>query len=158
ANALIDTFEDHGHGDFYQLYAYPFPLHVLSRLIGLPREDFGLVREWADRQAMLRYGTPSAAEQVSLAQSQLDSFAYQVELVRRRRAEPGDDLLSWLIQDSDSSDDPLTDEQLASQATTLLTGGHETTAHFITMLTYRVLSGHWDRLVEDPSSVTAIIE
>jgi cytochrome P450 len=160
ANALIDEFEPRGHGDFYQDYAYPFPLHFLSHLIGLPRDDFPRIREWTDLQVLLRYGKPSADDQVRLAQSQLDSFAYTVDLVKRRRAEPGDDMLSWLIQDSDASDDPLSDEQLASQATTLLTGGHETTAHFVTMLLHRVLSHreHWAELVADPAISAVLVE
>jgi cytochrome P450 len=160
SNALVDSFQPRGSGDFYQDYAYLFPLEVISHLIGLPRQDFARVKEWTDFQVQLRYGTPSAHAQVGLAQSQLDSFAYTVDLVKRRRAEPGTDFLSWMIQDSDSSDDPLTDEQLAAQATSLLTGGHETTSHFVTMLMHRVLSERplWEALVANPADTPAILE
>jgi cytochrome P450 len=160
ANKLIDEFEPRGQGDFYQDYAYRFPLEVIAHLIGLPRQDLEQIRIWTDLQAELRYGDPSPAEQVALAQSQVDQFRYVVGLVAQRRRKPGDDFLSWIIADSDASDDPLTDEQLASQATSLLTGGHETTSHFLTMLIHRLLKDrrYWEILVADPAQVPALVE
>lgn len=160
ANELIDEFEPRGHGDFYQDYAYRFPLEVIAHLIGLPRQDLEQIKTWTDLQAELRYGDPSPAEQITLAQSQLDQFGYVVDLVTRRRREPGNDFLSWIIADSDASDDPLTDEQLASQATSLLTGGHETTSHFLTMLVHRLLQDRqrWEILLADPAKAPALIE
>lgn len=160
ANELLDEFVSRGHGDFYQDYAYRFPLEVIAHLIGLPQHDLEQIKTWTDLQAELRYGDPSAAEQVVLAQSQLDQFGYVVELVARRRREPGNDFLSWIIADSDASDDPLTDEQLASQATSLLTGGHETTSHFLTMLVHRLLQDRrrWETLLGEPARAPALIE
>jgi cytochrome P450 len=160
ANELVDAFEARGHAEFYEEYAFPFPMNVIGKLIALPEEDFEQIKEWTDLQVQLRYGTPSAEEQVSLAQSQLDSFEYTRTLIRTRRANPGEDLLTWMIQDSDASDDPLTDDQLAAQVTTMITAGHETTAHFLTMLLHRILTERhlWDALVADPTNCSALVE
>jgi cytochrome P450 len=49
-------------------------------------------------------------------------------------------VLAWHIQDSDSSDDPLTEPQLASQVISLLTAGHETTAHWLVLSVRRPLA------------------
>ena len=160
ANRLIDSVESRGRGDFYRDYAYKFPLLVVCHLLGLPEEDHGRIRDWADQQHQFRYSEMSLADQVIAAQAQLDAFAYNLDLVVRRRARPGDDLLSWIIEDSDHSDDPLSEEQLASQVTSLLTAGHETSSHFLTLLLRRVLSDYslWQAIVADPSRAPAIVE
>jgi cytochrome P450 len=160
ANELVDAFATRGSVEFYEEYAFPFPMNVIGKLIGLPEADFEQIKEWTDLQVQLRYGTPSAQEQVSLAQSQLDSFEYTRTLIRTRRANPGQDLLSWMIQDSDASDDPLTDDQLAAQVTTMITAGHETTAHFVTMLMHRLLTERhlWEALVADPKNSASLVE
>lgn len=160
SHQLIDTFEGNGSGDFYKDYASRYPLSVVCRLIGLPINEEPRIKEWASGRIDLRYGNLSVAEQIRAAEGQRDSYAFNLELIARRRAEPGDDLLSWIIQDSDASDDPMTDAQLASQATALLTAGHETTSHWLTMLLHRVLPdrARWAAIPTDPSLVSAIIE
>jgi hypothetical protein len=160
AEDLVDRFETRGGGEFYHDYAYRFPLQVVARFVGLPEDDYERVREWAAQQQELRYSTPDAETQIIAAKGQRDAFAYTLDLVARRRAEPTDDLLSWIIQDSDSSDDPLTEEQLASQVTSLLTAGHETSAHFLVMLVRRLLTdrSQWEKLVADPSTAASLVE
>jgi len=160
ANSLVDGFQRHGRGDFYHDYAYRFPLLVVCHLLGLPDVDHGRIRDWADRQHQFRYTEMSLTDQLIAAQAQLDAFAYNLDLVARRRACPGDDLLSWIIEDSDRSDDPLSEEQLASQVTSMLTAGHETSSHFLTLLLRRVLGEHglWQSIVADPSRGPAIVE
>jgi cytochrome P450 len=56
-----------------------------------------------------------------------------------------------MVRESDGSDDPLTDDQLAAQVTDVLSAGHETSAHFITMLLKQVLGDRslWARLATD---------
>ena len=106
-----------------------------------------------------RFGNLSAAEQVAAARRQLESHRFTMEIVRRRRKDPGDDLISWMVQESDASDDPLTDEQLAAQVTDLLTAGHETSAYFLTMLIRRVVTDRplWAQLADDDELRTAVI-
>jgi cytochrome P450 len=160
ANELIGRFEERGSGDFYNDYAFRFPLSVVCRLVGLSAEYHDQVKEWASGRIDLRYGNLSVEEQVEAAKGQRDSYAFNLDLVGRRRAEPGDDLLSWIIQDSDASDDPMTDAQLASQATALLTAGHETTSHWLTMLMHRVLLDRklWAALPDDAALSSSVVE
>jgi cytochrome P450 len=86
--------------------------------------------------------------------------AFTLELVQLRRRSPREDLLSWIIQDSDGSDDPLTEDQLASLATSLLTAGHETTTYWLTMSLHRLLSdrAQWAKVVESPSQMGNALE
>ena len=160
AHRLIDRFETRGHGDFYTDYAYRYPLSVVCRLIGLPEEHQEQVKKWAGQRIELRYANLSQDEQIVAAHAQQDYYDFTLELIARRRAEPGEDLLSWIIQDSDSSEDPLTEAQLASQATSLLTAGHETTAHWLTLAVHRTLQepGRWAALTANREIAVAQIE
>jgi cytochrome P450 len=156
ADELIDTFVDNGSGDFYSEFAYRYPLLVVGRLVGVPDSDLDQVKDWASQRVDLRNSDLPEAEQIVAANAQRDYYEYTLRLVEQRRANPGQDLLSWIIQDSDASDDPLTEDQLASQATSLLTAGHETTAHWLVVALRRLLQdrARWEALVADPESLT----
>jgi cytochrome P450 len=156
AHNLVTTFEPLGHGDFYADYAYRYPLMVVCRLVGVPVQDQEQVKEWAGQRIELRNADLPEEEQVRAAHSQRAFYDYSMDLVRARRNRPGADLLSWIIQDSDSSDDPLTEPQLASQVISLLTAGHETTAHWLVLSVRRLLADRprWQALTADPTSAS----
>jgi cytochrome P450 len=160
AHSIIDTFESRGHGDFYADYAYRYPLVVVCRLIGLPAEYQDQVKEWASMRVDLRNADLDPEEQVVAARAQIDYYEFTLDLVSQRRTNPGDDLLSWIIQDSDSSHDPLTDAQLASQATSLLTAGHETTSYWLTITMRRLLRNRelWAAMAADAATRNAVLE
>jgi len=160
SNDLIDAFEPRGHGDFYEDYAHTYPFLMICELVGLPEEHRAQVAEWADVQARLRYGNLSPDEQIVTAEELRDFYEFNRELVQRRRAEPGDDLLSWIIEDSDASTDPLSEAQLAYQIQVMLSAGHETSSSFLVMMMSGVLRDppRWASLVEDPASSRAVVE
>jgi cytochrome P450 len=156
AHDLVSSFEFRGHGDFYVDYAYRYPLMVVCRLVGVPARDQQQVKAWASQRVELRNADLPEDEQIKAAHSQRDFYEYSLDLVRARRSRPSEDLLTWIIQDSDTSDDPLTEPQLASQVISLLTAGHETTAHWLMLSVRRLLADRvrWLALTADPASAT----
>lgn len=60
------------------------------------------------------------------AVSKLDVLVYR--FIERRRAEPGDDLLSMLMAARDEDGSAMNDRQLRDEAVTIFLAGHETTA------------------------------
>jgi cytochrome P450 len=160
AARLVAAMAPAGRGDFYADFAYRYPLLVIFRLLGLPESDQEQVKEWANQRLALRYGRLGAAEQVAAARAQHEYHAYCLALVAARRRTPGADMLSWIVADSDAGDDPLSEDQLASQVTSMLTAGHETTAHWLTLALRRLLSdrARWDALVANPHPTAAELE
>jgi cytochrome P450 len=148
AESLVNSFAPNRCGDFYADFAFRFPLRVIFRLLGLPEDRQDEIKEWANQRLQLRYGNLSAKDQITAAKAQRDYHRFTMDLVAERRAHPADDLLSWIIRDSDASDDPLSEVQLAAQVTSMLTAGHETTAHWLTLVVHRLLSepGRWAQL------------
>lgn len=63
------------------------------------------------------------------------------EIIRERRANPGDDVVSMLLSAADDEGNTLGDDQIHDEIITLLTAGHETTAVSMTYTAY-LLSQH----------------
>ncbi|HEX4812760.1 MAG TPA: cytochrome P450 [Nonomuraea sp.] len=115
--------------DLVQAFALPIPSLVICELLGVPYEDRARFQE--DAKVMLNLETKAADALVALG----DVMAYLGGLVRRKREEPGDDLLGGLIEGGE-----LDDEELVGVASLLLIAGHETTANMLGLGTYALLT------------------
>ncbi|MBG0816688.1 cytochrome P450 [Planomonospora sp. ID82291] len=126
ADDLLDrlpgTAED-GVADLIEHVAYPLPITVICELVGIPQEDRPRWREWG--AALF---TPDPAGFGAVLR---DMVGHIEELIVRRRAAPGDDLLTGLVHVHDEDGDRLGDAELVTMVLTLVLAGHETTAHLI---------------------------
>jgi cytochrome P450 len=127
---LIDKIADKQEVDLVDEVAYPFPVAVITHLLGVPTEDQAKFSAWVDPivNALAR-PTPEQLHDRSTAMQQL--AAYLLELAERRRAEPGDDMISGFVSD-DGPDGRLESGDLLSALVLLLIAGHETTVNLIT--------------------------
>ena len=98
-------------------YALPLPSLVNCELLGVPYAQ----RERFQHDTMVAFDVGQPQERISAALTGLNAFL--ADLVRRKRREPGEDLISGLLEDSD-----LTEEEVTAMAFLLLVAGHETTA------------------------------
>jgi len=113
--------------------AYPLPVTVISRLLGVPAEDHLRLRSWSRAQLCCSFepsGLQPADQQERNCMVQSDLTAYFDELIQRRRREPGADLLSAMLALAGEGDQ-LTLDEVNSTARLLLVGGHETTVGLI---------------------------
>lgn len=125
----LDAMEDVGGPiDLVRAFALPIPSLVICELLGVPYAD----RKKFQRDSAVLLSLDSTVEEVEAAMN--DLLDYLDELVRRKRAEPDDDLVSGLATDTD-----LTDEELTGITTLLLIAGHETTANMLALGTYALL-------------------
>lgn len=110
--------------DLLAAYARPLPVTVLCELLGVPEADRARIAA-----TVLRY---DAAGEMAHVEAGL--AAYFTELIAARRAEPGHDLLSALIDAGDRADetaDQLTVAELVSTAFLLVMAGFDTTVNLI---------------------------
>jgi cytochrome P450 len=86
-------------------------------------------------------------------------MAYFGELISRRRREPGDDLLSSLLE-AEEQGDKLTEAELLRILYLLLVAGHETTVNLITngVLAFARHPDQFERLRRDPSLTRTAVE
>ncbi|MFF4575624.1 cytochrome P450 [Streptomyces sp. NPDC001410] len=158
---LIDGFGDARQIDVVDQFAYPFPVTVICRLLGVPREDEPRFRSWVDPiVAGLDPDTRASAEAMKTAQeARLQLGMYLNGLVEKRAREPQDDMLSDLVN-SHGPDGAMTAMEVLSTAVLLLIAGHETTVNLITngMLTLLRYPQHLQRLRDDPGLSVKIVE
>ncbi|MFB7234698.1 cytochrome P450 [Streptomyces sp. NPDC056269] len=160
---LIDGLGDPGRIDLVEEFSYPFPVTVICRLLGVPREDEARFHTWADTLAASLDPDPDAdpAERGTGAahEARMQLGMYLAGLIEERRKNPGDDMLSQLAT-AKGPDGPMATMELLSTAALLLIAGHETTVNLITngMLT---LLRHPDvlrRLRTEPRLAVPIVE
>ncbi|MER7456648.1 cytochrome P450 [Micromonospora sp. NPDC126480] len=152
---------DGGRADLVPEFTTGLPLLVLLDLLGVPAEDIGRVRGWADGQIALVWGDPDPAEQVRLARGLLEFWHYCQRLVGDRldAGRYGDDYVGRLLAYRDGDDEVLTVTEVSSIVFNLLVAGHETTAGLLAHALDQALStpDRWRALVEDPGRVPGFV-
>ncbi|MEU6553376.1 cytochrome P450 [Streptomyces sp. NPDC046915] len=158
---LIDGFGNARQIDVVDQFAYPFPVTVICRLLGVPREDEPRFRAWVDPiVAGLDPDTRTSADSERAAQeARLQLGMYLNGLVEQRTREPREDMLSDLVN-SHGPDGAMTTMEVLSTAVLLLIAGHETTVNLITngMLTLLRHPEYLRRLRDDPGLSVKIVE
>ena len=119
-NELIDTFADRGRSDLVRDVTFNFPVQVIARILGLPREDYPRFQRWA-----LEITSVAANWDRGIAASAA-LRDYFVDVMAERRATPGDDLISDLVR-AEVDGKHLDDEEICSFLRLLLPAGVETT-------------------------------
>lgn len=127
---LLDAVAERGEMESVSEFAYPLPITVIAEMLGVEPERRDFFRE-ASTKIAVALG-PITDSQVALKANdgRLQLFGYFEELIRKRRAEPRDDLISALIQAEDRGDF-LGHGELLAMLLLLLVGGHETTVNLI---------------------------
>ncbi|MFB7775210.1 cytochrome P450 [Streptomyces bauhiniae] len=160
---LIDGLAGGTEIDLVDQFAYPFPVTVICRLLGVPREDEPRFRSWVDpivasldpetRQG----GDPEFVKTAQEARTQLGM--YLAGLMEERTKDPRDDMLSDLAAGK-GPDGAMTMMEVLSTAVLLLIAGHETTVNLIAngMLTLLRHPEYLRRLREEPELAVNIVE
>jgi len=162
-DGLLDKVGAEGRLEVIADLAYPLPVAVICRLLGVPIEDEPKF-SWAS--ALLAQGLdpfiaftgqPQGFEE--RLEAGLWLRGYLRDLLRLRRADPGEDLMSGLIAVEEAGDQ-LTEEEIVATCNLLLIAGHETTVNLIANGALALLRHpeHWAALGQDSSRASAIIE
>ncbi|MEU8819959.1 cytochrome P450 [Actinoplanes sp. NPDC048796] len=120
------TLERGGVVDVASEYAYPLPFRVICALLGVSWHAEERLGDWF---TVLAAGSVNSVAVFAEASGTMLSFLR--ETIGAKRREPGDDLITALIQARDG-DDRLTEDELVSMMYVLFIAGHETTASLIT--------------------------
>jgi len=135
--ALVDGFLDDMIAggpptDLVSAFALPLPSLVISLLLGVPYEDLERFQHYST------VGLDSQSTEGQRLEAVGAMFGYLAELVARKEKEPGDDLISRLINDHVLSGE-LSRATAAMNGMILLQAGHETTASMIALGTVALL-------------------
>src|SRR6266700_3188934 len=147
---LLDAVQKQGTMDLIMDFAYPLPITVSCEMLGIPATDRKPFRAWT--QMIVNMQEESVAG--------MEAFLHYIEtLLAEKRAHPGNDLTSGLVQVEENGDQ-LSENELISMIFLLILAGHETTLNLIGNGTLALLE-HPDQmglLRADPSLLPKAIE
>jgi cytochrome P450 len=140
--------------DLMTSFSLPLPVRVICELLGVPTADMAKFRAWSNTLV-----TDWEQDSGEILTALAELYEYFADLIRIRRAQPADDLLSALIAARDAGD-RLSEAELTNLACTILVAGYETTAHSIS-LSLLALLAHPDQLARlraDPALIPVAVE
>ncbi|MCT2583121.1 cytochrome P450 [Actinophytocola gossypii] len=129
-DSSLDTMAERRRADLIETLAFPVPFAVISTMLGLPEADHVRVRELSGiLVGRLEFATsPERIRAIVAADRELTGIVR--DLIRWKRAHPGDDLLSALIE-AEVDGHTLTEDEVVAQVVLLYVSGHETTVNLI---------------------------
>jgi cytochrome P450 len=147
--------------DLVDDFAAPFPILVISELLGVPGDRLG----WFRDQAMsLQEASSARADRAADGYARAETAAreladYFQEEAQRRRGGDLHDLITLLVRAQDR-DEPLTDDEIVATCVHLLTAGHETTTNLISKSVLALLRNPdvLDELRADPGLMPAAVD
>jgi cytochrome P450 len=152
---LVEEIEPGEPIEFVGTVAVPFPLQIISDLLGISDDDWERFFIWSE--AMIPGALPlSATERADISAEMRDYF---MAVIADRRAEPRDDVISRLVG-ADLDREQLSDDELFMFLNQLLVAGNETTRNTISggLVELSQRPEQWTRLREEPALVPTAVE
>ena len=166
-NDLRDKVKAKGENrfDVVDEYAYPVPVSVICKIMGVPVEDEPRFHTWIFDVLAGVDLSPDAATEEGRARAEKGRAAgaafrqYLRELIDRYAQEPGRGLISSLLHD-DGPDGPMSAEEVVPNAQLMFVAGHDSTVNTIAhcVLTTLRNPGSLDLLRSRPELIPRAIE
>jgi hypothetical protein len=156
---ILDRLEGRAQFDVMTGFAVLVPIDVIARILGVDETRLAEFRDWSEGviQTLNPFRTEEQTQRLISSATQLS--AYMKELMRGRRAEPRDDLISDMVA-LQAEGAPITDGELSVNLQSLLVGGNLTTTDLIGNAIYHFLRNpaELDKLKTDPSLINSAVE
>lgn len=158
SHALLDRIEAKGSCEFVAEFAAPYPVRVISGLLGVPPEDFDRFHAWS-RDLSMAFGSRIVSEQARIERALVSLNEYVDGLLAARSAQPEDDLISALVAVEEGGD-RLSHAELRALVTVLIFGAQDTTQSQLAcaLATFLDHPDQWERLARHPEHAVAAAE
>jgi cytochrome P450 len=158
----LDPFVGSGGFDYVRDFGMRLPVMVISSLLGFPKEDHEMLREWSDATLYREEGNEGFTEigKKAMEESQL----YYWHAVQARRREPREDLISQILstefEELDGRRRTLDDIETMGMISLISAAGNETVARHLgwTAVVYAEWPEERRKLVDDPSLTPNAVE
>jgi len=165
--SYLEPFDDADELDAVADFSAPFPVEVISSMLGVPEGDRQQIRHWTDAMLHREPGDPKPTPEGM--QAGLEQVVYFLDLIADKRAHPVDDMISRLTQvevenpiseGGDGSTHRLTDDEIAGFATLLAAAGSETVTKLVgnAVVLFARNPGEWQKILDDPGKAPGAVE
>lgn len=148
--------------DVVQDLSGPFPVEVITTMLGVPEEHAQQIRHWIDESLTREPGQVEVGE--SGMQANINTAVLYYDLVTQRRTEPRADLFTKLIdaelECENGEKRKLDDLEIAGFATLLGGAGAETVTKLVgnAPVVFARNPEQWQKLLDDRSKIPAAVE
>jgi len=165
AEAVVDqaaTGGEVGACDFVDTFAAPFPVEVISWVLGVPQSDWEHHFRWTNEiigKDDPEYRRPGESPDETSMRARGELHRYFKQMIEQRREHPQDDLVTMLVQ-SEIDGVPLTKPQLVSYCELLVEAGNQTTRDAIAggMQAFCEFPDQWEKLRAKPELLPDAVE
>jgi len=154
---LLDTLPAGEEVDAVDALTAPLPVLVICELLGIPAADRSAFRRWSDATIVASDGRSALSEDDTAAL--VEMFTYLGSLAEAKLADPGDDLLSLLVQ-AEIEGRRRTAGELLTFIMSLVVAGNETTRHLMSgsLIELAARPDERDALYADPERIPGAVE
>jgi cytochrome P450 family 142 subfamily A polypeptide 1 len=157
-DSLIDGVEGKQTCDFVWDIAAWLPLIVIGDALGAEQRHHADLLRWSD-DLMRGLGASDPELLVKMTAAFEEYRAYLIDVIKQRRVQAQEDIISVLVN-AEVDGDRLDDDELTFETLLILIGGDETTRHVITGGAYQLLveRERWERVRSDRSLLSSAVE
>lgn len=158
----LDPLMDRDEFDLVADFSGPFPVEVISTMLGVPEGDRQQIRHWTDALLYREPNDPRTTQEGM--EAALLQVGYFLDLIADKRTTPGDDLISRLIEvevtDEDGTTHRLTDGDIAGFALLIAAAGSETVTKQVGngVVLFERNPDEWRQLLDDRSQLVNAVE
>ena len=128
---LVDELPIDEPVDFLHRFAFHLPVVVISEYLGIPTESRELIKDWSDDLGAVIFVRGQMSDRAQRAEEAVEAMIdFLRPIVRDRKRNPRDDLLSGLALVEEGRDH-LTEEEIIANTILMVFAGHETTMNLI---------------------------
>ncbi len=161
-SGFLDPLMGRRQFDILEEFAAPFPVEIISTILGVPPENRQQIRLWTDE--MLHREEGSAMSSQASQEAGMAQGMYLFQLSQQKRAEPANDMLSALIDAEVETDTgeriQLNDAEIAEFGTLLAAAGSETVTKLVgnAVVLFHRNPDQWAKVLHDPSVIATAVE
>jgi cytochrome P450 len=159
AESIVERVVREEQFDAVRDLAADLPLLVLADLLGMPRQDRGLMYKWSNNLVGFDDPEYGGGNIDAYQQTFVEAFEYARELAASKRRQSSDDLVSFLVK-SEIDGRRLSDSEFCHLWILLVVGGNESTRHLLSgsLLALVEWPRERDRLMAHPELVPRAVE
>ena len=156
---LLQPLHGQSESDLVSTFSGPLPTIVIAEMLGVEPERRDDFKVWSDDVVRATGRPTDETERTQIRKSEAELRTYFERMIERRRTEPGEDVITALVQ-AEEERDMLSSKEILALAVLLLLAGNETTTNLIGNAVLTLLN-HPDELAKvraDPALLPALVE
>jgi len=151
---------ERGSFDLIQDLAIPLPVTVIAEMLGIEANEMKRFKRWSDELIQMSTGSGMRENASGFATRTMGEMrSYVMPIVRARRNEARDDLISTIVA-AEPGDEALSDHEVLMFFVLLLVAGNETTTNLLGNAVDALLQHPevLDEVAADPSLIPGLVE